>query len=114
MLADPKRLFGEWREKNRLNSLFFSSDFDPLRFSVSGGLMDTIDLHEKSSNPNTDLIKCTASLVAAYVSRSPVGVADLSGLIDQVHTAISVLQGGRLGFELERADRRADRGLDPA
>lgn len=65
MLADPKHLIGEWREKIRLNSRFFSADFDPLRFSVSGGFMDTIDLHEKSSNPNTDLIKCTASLVAA-------------------------------------------------
>ena len=59
--------------------------------------MNTIDLNEKTSDPNTDLIKCTASLVAAYVSRNAVGVGDLPVLIDQVHTAISVLQGGGSG-----------------
>ena len=59
--------------------------------------MDTLNLHEKTADPNTDLIKCTTSLVAAYVSRNAVGVGDLSGLIDQVHTAISVLQGGGSG-----------------
>lgn len=59
--------------------------------------MNTIDLNEKTSDLNTDLIKCTASLVAAYVSRNAVGVGDLPVLIDQVHTAISVLQGGGSG-----------------
>ena len=63
-----------------------------------------------------DLIKCTASLVAAYVSRNAVGVGELPILIDQVHTAISVLQGGgvRLDLGLDRSDGRTDRGLDPA
>ncbi|SDA11587.1 transcriptional regulator, MucR family [Methylobacterium sp. UNC378MF] len=59
--------------------------------------MNTIDLNEKTSDLNTDLIKCTASLVAAYVSRNVVGVGDLPVLIDQVHTAISVLQGSASG-----------------
>jgi len=59
--------------------------------------MNTIDLYEKSSDINTDLIKCTASLVAAYVSRNAVGVGELPILIDQVHSAISVLQNGTTG-----------------
>ena len=77
--------------------------------------MNTIDLHEKSSDLNTDLIKCTASLVAAYVSRNAVGVGDLPVLIDQVHTAISVLQSGMPGSGAgwSGPTRGADRGLDP-
>jgi len=59
--------------------------------------MTTIELHEKLPEPNYDLIKCTASLVAAYVSRNAVGVGELPVLIDQVHTAISVLQGSTAG-----------------
>ncbi|CAM3107327.1 MULTISPECIES: MucR family transcriptional regulator [Methylobacterium] len=59
--------------------------------------MTTIELHEKMPEPNYDLIKCTASLVAAYVSRNAVGVGELPVLIDQVHTAISVLQGSTAG-----------------
>ncbi|MCJ2087188.1 MucR family transcriptional regulator [Methylobacterium sp. E-005] len=59
--------------------------------------MNTIDLYEKSSDLNTDLIKCTASLVAAYVSRNAVGAGELPALIDQVHTAITVLQNGTSG-----------------
>jgi predicted transcriptional regulator len=59
--------------------------------------MNTIDLYDQKSDPNTDLIKCTASLVAAYVSRNAVGVGELPVLIDQVHTAIAVLQGNALG-----------------
>jgi predicted transcriptional regulator len=59
--------------------------------------MNTIDLYEKASDPNTDLIKCTASLVAAYVSRNAVGAGELPGLIDQVHSAITVLQNGTSG-----------------
>ncbi|MDP4005696.1 MucR family transcriptional regulator [Methylobacterium sp. NEAU K] len=55
--------------------------------------MDTIDVQEKTQEPSYDLIKCTASLVAAYVSRNAVGAGELPILIDQVHTAISVLQG---------------------
>ncbi|SFJ50650.1 MucR family transcriptional regulator [Methylobacterium brachiatum] len=55
--------------------------------------MNANELHESSQEPNYDLIKCTASLVAAYVSRNAVGVGELPVLIDQVHTAISVLQG---------------------
>src|ERR1700709_1407350 len=84
--------------KKKSNKIFgFSSHaFMPFIF-VPGGPMNTIDLYEKPSDPNTDLIKCTASLVAAYVSRNAVGVGDLPVLIDQVHTAISVLQGGASG-----------------
>jgi len=59
--------------------------------------MNAIDIHEKLQEPNYDLIKCTASLVAAYVSRNAVGVGELPVLIDQVHTAISVLQGNAAG-----------------
>ncbi|MCJ2122137.1 MucR family transcriptional regulator [Methylobacterium sp. J-077] len=59
--------------------------------------MNTIEFHEKTQEPNYDLIKCTASLVAAYVSRNPVGAGELPVLIDQVHTAISVLQGSTAG-----------------
>ncbi|MCJ2058099.1 MucR family transcriptional regulator [Methylobacterium sp. J-048] len=59
--------------------------------------MNTIEFHEKAPEPNYDLIKCTASLVAAYVSRNAVGVGELPVLIDQVHTAISVLQGSTAG-----------------
>ena len=59
--------------------------------------MNTIELHEKPQETNYDLIKCTASLVAAYVSRNAVGVGELPVLIDQVHTAISVLQGATPG-----------------
>ena len=59
--------------------------------------MTTIEPHEKLPEPNYDLIKCTASLVAAYVSRNAVGVGELPVLIDQVHTAISVLQGSTAG-----------------
>lgn len=40
------------------------------------------------------MLEKVGAIVAAYVSRNAVGVADLPGLIDQVHTAISVLQGG--------------------
>jgi predicted transcriptional regulator len=59
--------------------------------------MNAVDIHEKPQEPNYDLIKCTASLVAAYVSRNAVGVGELPVLIDQVHTAISVLQGNAAG-----------------
>ncbi|MDP4004545.1 MucR family transcriptional regulator [Methylobacterium sp. NEAU K] len=39
------------------------------------------------------LLEKVGAIVAAYVSRNSVGVGDLPVLIDQVHTAISVLQG---------------------
>ncbi|SFM54285.1 MucR family transcriptional regulator [Methylobacterium pseudosasicola] len=59
--------------------------------------MNTIEIDTNTQEPNYDLIKCTASLVAAYVSRNAVGVEVLPALIDQVHTAISVLQGSTAG-----------------
>ena len=37
------------------------------------------------------LIEKVGAIVAAYVSRNPVGAGDLPVLIDQVHTAIAVL-----------------------
>lgn len=39
------------------------------------------------------MLEKVGAIVAAYVSRNAVGMADLPGLIDQVHSAISVLQG---------------------
>ena len=40
------------------------------------------------------MLEKVGAIVAAYVSRNAVGVADLPGLIDQVHTASSVRLGG--------------------
>jgi predicted transcriptional regulator len=40
------------------------------------------------------MLEKVGTIVAAYVSRNAVGMADLPGLIDQVHSAISVLRGG--------------------
>ena len=38
------------------------------------------------------MLQQVGAIVAAYVSRNAVGVADLPSLIDQVHTAIAVLK----------------------
>lgn len=43
------------------------------------------------------MLEKVGAIVAAYVSRNAVGMADLPGLIDQVHSAISVLQGSGTG-----------------
>jgi predicted transcriptional regulator len=43
------------------------------------------------------MLEKVGAIVAAYVSRNAVGMAELPGLIDQVHSAISVLRGGRSG-----------------
>lgn len=43
------------------------------------------------------MLEKVGTIVAAYVSRNAVGMADLPGLIDQVHSAISVLRGGGSG-----------------
>jgi predicted transcriptional regulator len=40
------------------------------------------------------MLEKVGAIVAAYVSRNAVGVAELPRLIDEVHTAISVLQAG--------------------
>ena len=47
--------------------------------------------------PARDEQSTVGAIVAAYVPRNAVGMADLPGLIDQVHSAISVLQGGGSG-----------------
>jgi predicted transcriptional regulator len=41
---------------------------------------------------STFMLEKVGAIVVAYVSRNAVGIADLPGLIDQVHTAISVLK----------------------
>jgi predicted transcriptional regulator len=43
------------------------------------------------------LIEKVGAIVAAYVARNPVGAGDLPVLIDQVHTAIAVLQKNPTG-----------------
>jgi predicted transcriptional regulator len=43
------------------------------------------------------MLEKVGAIVAAYVSRNAVGMAELPGLIDQVHSAISVLRGGGSG-----------------
>ncbi|MHC2104577.1 MULTISPECIES: MucR family transcriptional regulator [unclassified Methylobacterium] len=43
------------------------------------------------------LLEKVGAIVAAYVSRNPVGAGDLPVLIDQVHAAISVLQRNPAG-----------------
>jgi predicted transcriptional regulator len=43
------------------------------------------------------MLEKVGTIVAAYVSRNAVGMADLPGLIDQVHSAISVLRGSGSG-----------------
>lgn len=43
------------------------------------------------------MLEKVGAIVAAYVSRNAVGMADLPGLIDRVHSAISVLQGSESG-----------------
>ena len=43
------------------------------------------------------MLEKVGAIVAAYVSRNAVGMAELPGLIDQVHSAISVLRGGNSG-----------------
>lgn len=40
-------------------------------------------------------LELTADIVAAYVSNNAVPVAELSGLISQVHTALAQVAGGR-------------------
>lgn len=42
--------------------------------------------------PTTSMLAQVGAIVAAYVSRNAVGVSDLPVLIDQVHSAISVLK----------------------
>ena len=43
------------------------------------------------------MLEKVGTIVAAYVSRNAVGMADLPGLIDQVHSAISDLRGSGPG-----------------
>jgi predicted transcriptional regulator len=51
-------------------------------------------MHNLTEHHATFMLEKVGAIVAAYVSRNAVGVDDLPGLIDQVHTAISVLQAG--------------------
>ncbi|MBE7203707.1 MAG: MucR family transcriptional regulator [Parafilimonas terrae] len=56
------------------------------------------------------MLQQVGAIVAAYVSRNAVGVADLPSLIDQVHTAIAVLKdqpGGAHGSGLPAAEVEA-------
>jgi predicted transcriptional regulator len=46
---------------------------------------------------STFMLEKVGAIVAAYVSRNAIDVAALPGLIDQVHTAITVLRCGRTG-----------------
>ena len=53
---------------------------------------------------NSDLIGLTADIVSAYVSNNSVPTADLSGLIAQIHTALSTATNGA-GLEPEPQKR---------
>ncbi|MBP1180734.1 MucR family transcriptional regulator [Methylobacterium sp. PvR107] len=50
-----------------------------------------------NETPSSFMLEKVGAIVAAYVSRNAVGMAELPGLIDQVHSAISVLRGGGSG-----------------
>ncbi|MGU3667591.1 MucR family transcriptional regulator [Methylobacterium sp. A49B] len=56
------------------------------------------------------LLQQVGAIVAAYVSRNAIGVAELPSLIDQVHMAIAVLKdppGGAYGSGLSAAEVEA-------
>lgn len=48
----------------------------------------------EETSPNTDLIELTADVVSTYVSNNPVPVAELPGLIGQVHATLERVRGG--------------------
>lgn len=50
-------------------------------------------LSEPSDAKHIELVELTADLVSAYVSNNPVPVADLPGLVAQVHESLKSLQG---------------------
>ena len=43
----------------------------------------------------TNYIELTAEIVSAYVSNNPVPAADMPGLINQVHSALTRVSGGK-------------------
>ena len=43
----------------------------------------------------SSIIELTAEIVSAYVSNNPVPASDIPGLINQVHTALTQVSGGR-------------------
>lgn len=49
-----------------------------------------------------ELVELTADLVSAYVSNNPVPVADLPGLVAQVHASLKSLQAGSPQQEPEK------------
>jgi predicted transcriptional regulator len=46
-------------------------------------------------------IELTAEIVSAYVSNNPVPAADMPGLINQVHTALTRISGGQADAQPE-------------
>lgn len=48
----------------------------------------------EETSPKSDLIGLTADVVSAYVSNNPVPVADLPGLIGDVHATLQRVHGG--------------------
>ncbi|MHB2210483.1 Ros/MucR family transcriptional regulator [Methylobacterium sp. CM6257] len=60
----------------------------------------------RETNP-TFMLEKVGAIVAAYVSRNAVGVGELPLLIDQVHTAIAVLQGNASGSGSNRPGSNA-------
>ncbi len=48
---------------------------------------------EKTEQDQTLLLELTSELVSAYVSKNPLAAADLTNLIQEVHTSLSGLTG---------------------
>ena len=51
-------------------------------------------MSDETANDTYGLIELTADVVSAYVSNNPVPVADLPGLIGQVHATLKRVRGG--------------------
>jgi predicted transcriptional regulator len=49
----------------------------------------------------TNYIELTAEIVSAYVSNNPVPAADMPGLINQVHSALTRVSGGQADVQPE-------------
>ena len=46
-------------------------------------------------------VELTADIVAAYVRHNPVAASEIPGLIDQVHSALAAISGGRKPVQAE-------------
>ncbi len=53
--------------------------------------------------PNSDLLRMTADVVAAYVRNNPLATNDLRGVINTVHTSLNDISGGAAVAPLQPA-----------